>query len=206
MKWLNSFKTTLKNNLKPIAFLAIGVLLGAILVPTGFALQNRLSQKEPMEQPFKPSTYTIDLGPNKDTSNVTGSNNQPNNSVSPSTGSTQSDVPPTTNNAKPKTSASSSNTAPTTAPSTSQAPSQPVATCNETLKASYTNRYNADIAYENDYHESELSRIARYYAAKGAYDSSARMNAQALENSRHEASLAQIASEYQTKLAEIYCV
>lgn len=109
-------------------------------------------------------------------------------------------VPTQTNNTSTQNpSASPSPSTATNPPISSYLPpaSPQAPTCNEQLKASYSSKKDADIAYENSKHAN--------YAPAAQPDSSYWANLMDQENARHASALATIASDYQVKLVSIHC-
>ena len=107
---------------------------------------------------------------------------------------------PTTANSsslKPKTPVA------TTAPSLAASPV--VETCNVTLAKIYTDEAESKLLAADNYHDSEMARIGRVYAAKGAYNSSYRIDAQQPEITRYDADVARISQEWSSKLTSINC-
>jgi len=113
---------------------------------------------------------------------------------------TQVNEPPAVSTLSPEPSKTSTPT--TVAPATVA----PAVACNEQLKASYTTKYNSDLAYESSYHDSQDNQIAGYYAGKGLGDSSYYQNAIAQEETRHEAADAGISATYNVNLSSARCL
>ncbi|QQS68942.1 hypothetical protein IPP75_03375 [Candidatus Saccharibacteria bacterium] len=77
--------------------------------------------------------------------------------------------------------------------------------CDETAKATYQSRYDSDYASEVSRHQTEVQRIADYWAARNAYNSSWRENEETAENQKFASNVSQLQSTLRYQLVSIHC-
>jgi hypothetical protein len=77
--------------------------------------------------------------------------------------------------------------------------------CNEAAMLSLTNDYTTELAAAKSAYDAEIDRIGKYYAAKGAYDSGSRINAQAQETTRYSQQVSELDATYASNLQRINC-
>lgn len=202
--------TLLKKHKTILQIVSLIVLVVFATTATSYLiLKNTGNQNKSEQTSTAPGNLNIPLNPTDEQLQTLAhsSNNEQNQNTN--SGDASNNNTGNTNNNQTKYTAPKANKPTNTSTAESTQPPKSTAqaiTCNENLKSIYITQYNSDVTYENSYHESELNRIAQSYAARGIYDSSYRVQAQAPENSRHDAALVSLESALKIKLIGIYCL
>lgn len=183
---------------KPIFVIVACLIFSGLIFTTAFALHRNSTTQTSTANEESPSTKSEAIQQEN-----TETKNEEVNSAKEDT--TTSNTPPatqSTNNTQDNT--PSTYVAPAT--STPQPATQtPVTSCNESMKASYTNLYNSKITAENTRWSNQVNGFANYASGNGMSFSGYVQEQTALARPTHDANIASIKSEYQSNLASINC-
>lgn len=194
---------------KPLAIVSIVIvaavaICGVAFATNGFSLLSSAETLKPSSQYDNENKASVKSATDLQPKNVAEEESTPNSQ--PSQPSTNTSIQENSLSTRPTVLAPTPATPPTPTTSSQGSTQTQVATCNEAMKASYMNLYNAQIAAENTRWDNQQDAIRSDAQRRGIGFSGIVQEQIDAARPAHEANLAAIETSYMQNLSSINCL